>query len=130
MHNDAYASDAYAVSGPLGKSLKVTSASYGIRECATIAFDSKARIVGLCGGLEGFAMMVIDPVTLKPISELRTSARNLLTGAIALGYRPLKAHLQPHRYGLPLDGQEKHANYNEDGAEHNASRQRLDPLQE
>ena len=26
-------------------------------------------------------MMVIDPVTLRPISELRTSARNLLTGA-------------------------------------------------
>ena len=81
MHNDAYASDAYAVSGPLGKNLKVTSASYGVRECATMAFDSKNRIVGLCGGLEGFSMMVIDPVTLRPISELRTSARNLLAGA-------------------------------------------------
>ena len=81
MHNDAYASDAYQVSGPLGKSLKVKSASYGIRECATIAFDSHGRIVGLCGGLEGFTMMVIDPVTLKPISEMRTSARNLLTSA-------------------------------------------------
>jgi hypothetical protein len=81
MHNDAYASDAYQVSGPLGQKLKVTSASYGIRECATIAFDSHGRIVGLCGGLEGFTMMVIDPVTLKPISEMRTSARNLLSGA-------------------------------------------------
>ena len=80
MHNDAYASDAYAVSGPLGKNLKVRSASYGIRECATMAFDSRDRIVGLCGGLEGFSMMVIDPVTLRPISELRTSARNLLAG--------------------------------------------------
>ena len=81
MHNDAYASDAYQVSGPLGKNLKVKSASYGVRECATIAFDSHDRIVGLCGGLEGFTMMVIDPVTLKPISELRTSARNLLASA-------------------------------------------------
>ncbi|MEO6605409.1 MAG: hypothetical protein ABIN55_07330 [Aeromicrobium sp.] len=81
MHNDAYASDAYEVSGPLGKNLRVESASYGIRECATIAFDSKKRIVGLCGGLEGFGMMVIDPVTLRPITELRTSARNLATGA-------------------------------------------------
>ena len=81
MHNDAYASDAYQVSGPLGRRLQVKSASYGIRECATIAFDSRGRIVGLCGGLEGFTMMVIDPVTLKPISELRTSARNLLSGA-------------------------------------------------
>ncbi|MEV7398194.1 hypothetical protein [Aeromicrobium sp. NPDC092404] len=81
MHNDSYASDAYEVSGPLGRNLKVTSASYGVRECATIAFDSRGRIVGLCGGLEGFGMMVIDPVTLKPISELRTSARNLATSA-------------------------------------------------
>ncbi len=81
MHNDAYASDAYEVSGPLGRNLKVTSASYGVRECATIAFDSHGRIVGLCGGLEGFGLMVIDPVTLRPISEMRTSARNLLTGA-------------------------------------------------
>jgi hypothetical protein len=80
MHNDAYASDAYAVSGPLGRNVKVTSASYGIRECATMAFDSHGRIVGLCGGLEGFTMMVIDPVTLRPISELRTSQRNLLSG--------------------------------------------------
>jgi hypothetical protein len=80
MHNDAYASDAYQVSGPLGRNLKVTSASYGVRECATIAFDSQGRIIGLCGGLEGFAMMVIDPVTLRPLSELRTSARNLLAG--------------------------------------------------
>src|SRR5690242_431574 len=46
-----------------------------------MAFDSRGRIVGLCGGLEGFTMMVIDPVTLKPVSELRTSARNLLAGA-------------------------------------------------
>lgn len=81
MHNDSYASDAYAVSGPLGQNLKVRTASYGVRECATVAFDSRHRIVGLCGGLEGFAMMVIDPVTLKPISELRTSARNLATSA-------------------------------------------------
>ncbi|HWV25688.1 MAG TPA: hypothetical protein VNZ66_00575, partial [Aeromicrobium sp.] len=81
MHNDPYASDAYAVSGPLGRKLRVNSASYGVRECATIAFDSHGRIVGLCGGLEGFVTMVIDPVTLKPISELRTSARNLLTSA-------------------------------------------------
>jgi hypothetical protein len=81
MHDDAYASDAYDVSGPLGKNLTVKSASYGVRECATMAFDSHGRIVGLCGGLEGFSMMVIDPVTLKPISEMRTSARNLLTSA-------------------------------------------------
>lgn len=81
MHNDAYATDAYEVSGPLGRDLRVTSASYGVRECATMAFDSRGRVVGLCGGLEGFVLMVIDPVTLQPVSELQTSQRDLTSGA-------------------------------------------------
>lgn len=81
MHNDPYSSDAYAVAGPVGRDLRVTSRSYGIRECATIAFDSHDRIVGLCGGLEGFRMMVIDPDTLAPVDELVVSRRDLTSGA-------------------------------------------------
>ena len=80
MHDDAYASDAYEVSGPLGHDLQVTSASYGVRECATVAFDSHQRIVALCGGLEGFELMVIDPVTLQPVSTLQTGQRDFTTG--------------------------------------------------
>ncbi len=80
MHNDAYASDAYEVSGPVGKDLTVRSATYGVSECATMAFDSRGRIVGLCGGLEGFKLRLIDPTTLRTIgSDLMTSSRNLLT---------------------------------------------------
>ena len=79
MHNDAYSSDAYAVSGPLGDHLQVRSATYGISECATVAFDSRGRIVGLCGGLDGFSMRLIDPTTLRQIATLRTSTRNLLS---------------------------------------------------
>lgn len=77
MHNDAYSSDSYAVSGPTGRALTMRTASYGIRECATVAFDSHDRLVGLCGGLEGFTMMVIDPVTLQPVSQLQLSQRDL-----------------------------------------------------
>ncbi|MGO4257641.1 hypothetical protein [Marmoricola sp. RAF53] len=80
MHNDAYASDAYEVSGPLGRNLQVRSATYGVSECATMAFDSRGRIVGLCGDLTGFKMRLIDPTTLQTIgSDLTTSQRNLLT---------------------------------------------------
>lgn len=79
MHNDAYASDAYAVSGPLGRNLKVSSATYGVSECATMAFDSRGRIVGLCGGLEGFHMRLIDPTSLEQIGTLAMPARNLAT---------------------------------------------------
>lgn len=81
MHNDAYSSDAYEVAGPLGRDLRMTTASYGVRECATAAFDSRGRLVGLCGGLEGFMVMVIDPTTLRAVSQLQISQRDLTTGA-------------------------------------------------
>lgn len=79
MHNDAYASDAYTISGPLGRGLAVRSASYGVSECATMAFDSRGRIVGLCGDLGGFKLRLIDPTTLRTLGpDLTTSRRNLL----------------------------------------------------
>jgi hypothetical protein len=78
MHDDAYATNAYEVSGPLGKRIKVTSATYGVSECATMGFDSRGRIVGLCGGLQGFALRLIDATTLRTIgSDLTTSTRAL-----------------------------------------------------
>jgi hypothetical protein len=64
MHNDAYATDAYTGPGPLGRDLQVTTATYGIEECATMTFDEKGRIVALCGGAEGSRMMLLDPETL------------------------------------------------------------------
>jgi len=78
MHNDAYSTNGYEVSGPTGRNLKLTTATYGVSECATIAFDSRGRIVGLCGGLQGFALSLIDPVTLTKIASMTTSTRNLL----------------------------------------------------
>lgn len=81
MHNDAYSTDAYTVSGPLGRDLRLTSASYGVRECATVAFDSRGRLVGLCGSLEGFTMMLLDPDSLEPLDEVQLSQRDLTTGA-------------------------------------------------
>src|SRR4051812_23527880 len=81
MHDDAYASDAYEVSGPLGRNLQVRSASYGVSECATIGFDDQHRIVGLCGGAQGFTMRLIDPTTLDQITSLDMPARDLTSGA-------------------------------------------------
>src|SRR5690349_16198806 len=43
MHDDAYATNAYETTGPLGRSMKVRSATYGVSECATMAFDSHGR---------------------------------------------------------------------------------------
>lgn len=77
MHNDAYASDAYPQQGPLGRSLRVNTASYGVSECATIAFDSRGRLIGLCGGLQGFDLKRIDPVTLEQQADLQMPLRQV-----------------------------------------------------
>jgi hypothetical protein len=81
MHNHAYATDAYTGGGPLGRDLQVTSATYGVVECATVTFDSRGRLVGLCGGLDGFQLMLIDPETLEAKATMRTSDRDVTSGA-------------------------------------------------
>ncbi len=68
MHNDGYATDAYAGPGPLGRDLELTSATYGVEECATMAFDRAGRIEALCGGLEGSRLMLLDPETLDVLA--------------------------------------------------------------
>jgi hypothetical protein len=70
MHDDAWASDSYAGPGPLGKDPEVTSAWYGIEECATLAFDPDGRLVALCGNRSGPVMHILDPDTMKPVATL------------------------------------------------------------
>src|SRR3954452_14284558 len=109
MHDDAYASDAYEVSGPLGRNLQVRSASYGVSECATIAFDSRHRIVGLCGGAQGFTMRLIDPTTLEQIASLDMPARDLTSGRNPLSDICCGTYFcldpQDHAYVLTTDNQ-------------------------
>lgn len=65
MHNDAWATDAYEVSGPLGRQPHVDTAWFGIEECATITFDREGRLVTLCGDINGPSLHVIDPETMR-----------------------------------------------------------------
>lgn len=70
MHNDAWATDAYSGPGPLGDNPTVTSAWYGILECATLAFDRAGRLIGLCGDTAGPSLHVFDPVSLRMRASL------------------------------------------------------------
>ncbi|MBC9732629.1 hypothetical protein [Nocardioides marmotae] len=67
MHHDAWATDATVHPGPLGESPSVTTAWYGLEECATLAFDSHERLVALCGDLRGPRLHVIDPESMRPL---------------------------------------------------------------
>src|SRR5215211_2198207 len=72
LHNDAYQTDAYRWSGPLGRRMKSQSALYAgpvlTRECASITFDSHRRLVTICVGLDRPVLAIIDPVTLTPLA--------------------------------------------------------------
>jgi hypothetical protein len=72
MHSDAYMSDSYEVSGPLGLNPLVTVAKYGTdwSLCVTVTFDSKGRIITFISRrAEGSYIMLIDPNTLETLAS-------------------------------------------------------------
>ncbi len=75
MHNDGWSSDAYAGPGPLGSDPDVSTAWYGVKECATLAFDREGRIIALCGNVRGAIMHVLDPDSMRPLATLELPER-------------------------------------------------------
>ncbi len=83
MHGDGYNSGTHPVTGPLGRAMIVQShamAAFG-GECATIAFDSRGRVVAVCATFLKFMVAVFDPATLRPLATFdlpgRASSRTL-----------------------------------------------------
>ena len=72
VHNDAWMTDNYAqLSGPLGRSPDQFSTTIG-RDCITLTFDSKGRLVGTCTDLaHGPALYLFDPQTLDTLAFLQ-----------------------------------------------------------
>ena len=79
IHNDAYQSDTYERSGPLGDDIATRSALF-VRECASVTFDRHGRIVTVCVGLDRPVLTVLDPETLRPFSALPLPPRQTGTG--------------------------------------------------
>ena len=72
MHCDAYMSDSYEVSGPLGLETQVTQTKYGTdwSLCVTVTFDSKGRIITFISRRsEGNYIMLIDPNTMEVVAS-------------------------------------------------------------
>ena len=68
IHNDSYMSDTYTWAGPIGKNTKVSSAvTRG--ECASITFNSKGQIVGICILKHAF-LTLMQPKSLKVLSQV------------------------------------------------------------
>ena len=61
LHNDAYQSDTYRQAGPLGHATTEVTTEL-LHECASLTFDSHGRVVSVCVGLEGPAVVAMfDP---------------------------------------------------------------------
>jgi hypothetical protein len=95
LHDDAYQTDTYLWSGPLGHRMQTQSAFYPgtvlTRECASITFDSQRRLVTICVGLDRPVVAIIDPATLTllatyPLPPRQPSGGNPFTDFSGGGY--------------------------------------------
>jgi hypothetical protein len=91
IHNDAYMTDTYRVSGPLGDGTETST--FFARECGSIAFDGAGRIVTVCVGLDRPVLALLDPRTLRtlaalplPLRSLQSSSGNPFTDFSGGGY--------------------------------------------
>jgi hypothetical protein len=79
IHDDAYMSDTYSWSGPLGVGTQRLS-TFQAGECASLVFDSAGRIVTICVGLEGPRLVLFDPQTLDLLAAMPLPPRDPTSG--------------------------------------------------
>jgi hypothetical protein len=74
IHDDAWMTDTYAQSGPLGRQMERTSTLLA-HECGSLGFDGQGRIVTVCVGLESPQLYMLDPHTLDTLAEFQLPPR-------------------------------------------------------
>jgi hypothetical protein len=79
LHDDAYMTNTYLWSAPLGENLQTLS-TYQNAECASLTFDSSGRIVAICIGLEAPRLVMLDPRTLELLAAMPLPPRSVSTG--------------------------------------------------
>ncbi len=78
IHDDAYMSDTYRLSGPLGDGAELSTLFS--RECGSLNFDSAGRIVTVCVGLDRPVLALLDPHTLQTLAAMPLPLRNVSLG--------------------------------------------------
>jgi hypothetical protein len=96
IHNDAWQSDSYPWTGPLGRSPVTLSSQLG-HDCGSIAFDSRGRIVSVCVGATGPELYMINARTLATLATFTLPPRqgpppNLFQDFTGGGYFFLDRH--------------------------------------
>jgi hypothetical protein len=79
IHDDAYQTDSYLRSGPLGVRPQTVSALY-LGVCGSVTFDVQGRIITICVGLHAVTLRLLDPVTLESLASFELPARPIPQG--------------------------------------------------
>src|SRR5438128_11884878 len=79
LHDDAYMTNTYLWSGPLGNSMETLS-TFQRADCASLTVDSAGRLVTVCVGLEGPRLVMFAPQTLEQLAVMALPPRGPSTG--------------------------------------------------
>jgi hypothetical protein len=74
IHNDAWQTDSYTWSGPLGRSPQ-TFSTLITRDCGSITFDRRGRLVSVCVGISGPQLYMFDARTLDTLATFALPPR-------------------------------------------------------
>lgn len=74
IHNDAYMTDVYRIGGPLADGAE--DSTFFSRECGSVMFDARGRIMTICVGLDFPVLALFDPVTLETLAAMNLPPRN------------------------------------------------------
>ena len=69
IHDDAYQTDTADLPAPLGRAMGRTSTFYS-KECASVTFDSRGRIVTICVGVDRPQLKLLDPASLAELATM------------------------------------------------------------
>jgi len=75
MHCDAYMSDTYAASGPLGNDPQIRSRTQGFGGYGTVTFDSLGRLVAVYSNGRGFELELMNPHSLEELASHKLPGR-------------------------------------------------------
>jgi hypothetical protein len=79
IHDDAWQTDTYRWSGPLGRTPAVFSSYLPPgHDCGSITFDRRGRVVSICVGLTGPQLYMFDPANLDVLATFPLPPRQTL----------------------------------------------------
>jgi hypothetical protein len=85
IHDDGWQTDAIAWGGPLGRSPHEISSDIN-RDCGSITFDRRGRVLSVCVGASGPELYMFDPSTLATLDTFMLPPRNYVPSNVFQDY--------------------------------------------